>query len=101
MIDVTFRQLYRVCNFAVINISNREQAPAEWYSNEGGIDPSPHIGRPDATRPGFRIHPRAIARNRVGCVTIVRGITAAYPEIILPGIVPRPGRTLYSSARGI
>lgn len=42
----------------------------------------------------------AVARNHAGCVTIVRGITAAYPEISLPGIVPRPGRTLYSSARG-
>lgn len=40
-----------------------------------------------ATQPGYRIHPRAVAR--AGCVTIVAGITAAYPEISLPGIVPR------------
>jgi len=50
------------------------------------------------TRPGFRIHPRA-APSRAGCVTIVRGFTAAYPEISLLGIVPGPGRR-YARPRG-
>jgi len=71
--SVVFRQLYRACNFVDINIFDR-QAPTEWCSNEGGgIDPSRN-GRPDATRPGFRIHPRA-APSRAGCVTIVRGLS--------------------------